>query len=90
MSVGGNDRPCHALGQYLHIVEGTALVRERGGEVVSLHPGQTIYPPPGVEHWHGASPESFMIHLAIREAPGDGGTETAWGAPVTDEEYNQR
>jgi quercetin dioxygenase-like cupin family protein len=90
VSVGGNDRPCHALGQYLHIVEGTALVRERGGEVVSLHPGQTIYPPPGVEHWHGASPESFMIHLAIWEAPGDGGTETAWGAPVTDEEYNQR
>lgn len=77
----------HAVGQYLHIVEGTALVQERGGEIVSLTAGETIYTEPGVEHWHGASPDSFMVHLAIWEAPADGGEETTWGDHVSDDEY---
>jgi quercetin dioxygenase-like cupin family protein len=80
----------HALGQYLHIVEWTALVQERDGEIVTLKPGQTIYTEPGIEHWHGASRNSFMVHLAIWEAPSDGGEETTWGEHVTDDEYNQR
>ena len=81
----------HALGQYLHIVEGTALVQERGEAVVALTPGQTIYTGPGVEHWHGASPDTFMVHLAIWEAPAasSGIDETTWGNHVTDEEYRQ-
>jgi quercetin dioxygenase-like cupin family protein len=78
----------HGVGQYLHIVEGTALVQERDGELVTLVPGETIYTPPGVEHWHGASPDTFMVHLAIWEARSDGGEETTWGAHVTDEEYS--
>ena len=81
----------HAVGQYLHVVEGTALLQERGGGIVTLRPGDTSYTEPGVEHWHGATPDSFMIHLAIWEAPapGDGQPETALGAHVTDEEYSQ-
>lgn len=79
----------HAVGQYLHIVEGTALVQERGGDTVALRPGETIYTAPGVEHWHGASPDSFMVHLAIWEAPGDGRVETTWREHVTAEEYQQ-
>ena len=79
----------HAVGQYLHIVEGTALVQERGGEVVTLTPGETIYTAPEVEHWHGASPDSFMVHLAIWEAPVGGGEETTWGDQVTEAEYHQ-
>ena len=38
----------HAVGQYLHIVEGTALVQERGGEVAMIRPGETVYTAPGV------------------------------------------
>jgi len=80
----------HAVGQYLHIVEGTALVQERGGEVVVLMPGQTIYTPPGLEHWHGATSDSFMVHLAVWEAPtGADDPETKWGERVTDQEYAQ-
>jgi quercetin dioxygenase-like cupin family protein len=75
----------HALGQYLHIVEGTALVQERGGDVVTLKPGDTVYTGPGIEHWHGASADSFMVHLAIWEAPADGGEETSWGEHVTND-----
>lgn len=78
----------HAVGQYLHIVEGTALVQERGGEVAMVRPGETVYTAPGVEHWHGASSDSFMVHLAIWEAPDGGGEETTWGEHVTDAEYN--
>ena len=78
----------HAVGQYLHIVEGSALVQERHGEIISLRAGDTIYTSPGVEHWHGATIDSFMVHLAIWEAPGEGKSETSWGKHVTDEEYN--
>ncbi|MCU1536596.1 MAG: cupin [Humibacillus sp.] len=79
----------HAVGQYLHIVEGTALVQERGGEPVALHPGQTIYTAPGVEHWHGASADSFMVHLALWEAPDDGSAETTWCEHVPDADYDR-
>lgn len=80
----------HAVGQYLHVTEGVAFVQERGGERAVLKPGDTIYTAPGVEHWHGASPDSFMVHLAIWEAPVGGGEEpeTKWGEHVTDEAYN--
>ena len=77
----------HAVGQTLHIVSGTALVQARGGEIVEVHPGETVYTPAGEEHWHGAAPDRFMSHLALWEGPGDGGTETTWGDKVTDEEY---
>ncbi|RLV49825.1 cupin domain-containing protein [Nocardioides mangrovicus] len=78
----------HAVGQYLHIVEGTALLQERGSDVVKLKAGETVYTEPGVEHWHGASDDSFMVHLAIWEAPVDGSEETTWGEHVTDQEYS--
>ena len=79
----------HAVGQYLHIVEGTALVQERGGEAQVLKPGETIYTALGVEHWHGATPDSFMVHLAIVEAsaPDDNQIDTIWNEHVTDDEY---
>jgi quercetin dioxygenase-like cupin family protein len=82
----------HAVGQYLHVTEGTALVQERGGKIETLKPGDTIYTPPNVEHWHGATKDSFMVHLAIFEAPApdSGEPETKWLAHVTPEEYNQQ
>src|SRR5437588_10163088 len=43
----------HALGQYLHVTEGVALVQERGGEIKVLRQGETIYTELGVWHWHG-------------------------------------
>jgi quercetin dioxygenase-like cupin family protein len=59
----------HALGQTLHVTEGVGYVQSRGGEVVKILPGQTIYTPPGEEHWHGATPDHFMSHLAADEYP---------------------
>jgi quercetin dioxygenase-like cupin family protein len=79
----------HAVGQYIHVVEGTAYVQERGGERKTLKPGDTIYTEPGVEHWHGASPDSFMVHIVVWEAPDNDEEETNWGEHVTDEEYDK-
>lgn len=72
----------HSLGQTLYILEGIALVQSRGGEIIEAHPGDVIYTPPGEQHWHGASPERFMAHLALWE-----GDDTTWAEKVTDGEY---
>lgn len=77
----------HANGQTLHITEGVGLVQSRGGQIVEVHPGQTIYTPPGEVHWHGAAPDSYMEHLAMLESGGDP-ADSGWFEHVSDEEYN--
>jgi len=76
----------HAVGQTLHVTEGVGRTQARGGEILEVRAGDTIYTPPGEWHWHGAAPDRFMTHLAIFEAPADG-DETEWAALVTDAEY---
>ena len=78
----------HANGQTLHVTHGIARMQSRGGDILDVHPGQTVYTPPGEEHWHGATPDDFMEHLAMFETGDDPGTGTTWGAHVTDQEYN--
>lgn len=78
----------HAIGQYIHVTEGTAYIQERGGERTVLKPGDTIYTEPGIEHWHGASPDSFMVHTVVWENPSTDEPETTWGDHVTDVEYD--
>jgi quercetin dioxygenase-like cupin family protein len=76
----------HANGQTLHVVEGVGLVQVRGHEVEVMRAGDTVWSPPGEWHWHGATPDHFMTHLAIMEAlaPGQDGPETQWGEHVAD------
>jgi quercetin dioxygenase-like cupin family protein len=79
----------HANGQTLCVIAGRGRVQARGGEVIEIEQGDTIYTPPGEWHWHGATPEHFMSHLAIWQGLPEGeGVESEWGALVTDEEYN--
>lgn len=81
----------HAKGQTLHVTQGVARVGTRDGRVLEVRPGQTLWTPPGEWHWHGASPDTFMEHLAMWECcvPGDGttGPDTEWAEAVTDEQY---
>lgn len=79
----------HALGQTLHITDGVALLQSRGGNIIEVHPGQTVYTPPGEEHWHGATPEDFMEHLAMLDNGDDPAMTTTWLEHVTDEEYHR-
>jgi quercetin dioxygenase-like cupin family protein len=62
----------HAGGETLYITEGVALIGTRDGNVTVARPGQAVYTPPGVEHWHGAAPDSFMAHIALYEGTEDG------------------
>jgi hypothetical protein len=56
------DKP--ATGQTLHVTDGIGLTQVRGGDVVVIRPGDTIWCSPDEWHWHGAAPEHAMTHLA--------------------------
>lgn len=72
-------------GQQLICTAGEGLYRERDKEPIALHPGMVIIVPPGVEHWHGARPDSWFSHIVL-DIPGEG-RETEWHESVSDEEY---
>ncbi|MEP6648943.1 MAG: cupin domain-containing protein [Lapillicoccus sp.] len=76
----------HAVGQTLHCTDGLGLVVSRDGTVIRIRPGDTVYTPPGEEHWHGATETNMMCHLAMLESSVDGDSNT-WLERVTDEEY---
>ena len=76
----------HAVGQTLHVTDGIGLVQTRDGTVIRMRPGDTVYTPPGQEHWHGATAGNFMCHLAMLQGI-PGGDGTTWLEPVTDEQY---
>jgi quercetin dioxygenase-like cupin family protein len=44
-----------------------------------------IWCPPGVKHWHGATPTTAMSHIAIQEALD--GKVVEWMEQVSDEHY---
>ena len=79
----------HARGQYCHVTEGVAYFGDRDGNVVEVHAGQTLYTPPGQEHWHAAAEGSFMEHLAILESGDDPDTTTVWKEHVSDAELGR-
>ena len=78
----------HVLGQTLHVVAGVALIGTRDGTIIETHPGETVTCPPDEEHWHGASTDQFMEHLALWESDGTDRPETNWMEPVADDQYN--
>ncbi|CCE76025.1 cupin domain-containing protein [Clavibacter nebraskensis] len=77
----------HVLGQTLHVTSGIARVGTRGGEVVEVGPGGSVYIEAGEEHWHGATAHAPMEHIAVLEDGDDPVDATTWGLHVTDEEF---
>jgi quercetin dioxygenase-like cupin family protein len=77
----------HPLGQTLIVTAGLGLVQEWGKPVQVIRPGDVVWIPPGVKHWHGATPTNGMSHIAIAEALDD--KTVAWLEKVTDEQYRQ-
>jgi quercetin dioxygenase-like cupin family protein len=78
----------HPRGQTLWVTEGIGLCQSRGGPVEVIRPGDRVFFEPGEDHWHGASANRFMTHVAIQQAD-DEGSVVDWGEHVTDEEYVQ-
>jgi quercetin dioxygenase-like cupin family protein len=75
----------HPLGQTLIITDGIGRAQVWGGPVEEVHPGDVVWFPPGVKHWHGASPETAMTHLAIHERLD--GSSVEWLEHVTEDQY---
>jgi quercetin dioxygenase-like cupin family protein len=57
----------HPLGQTLIVTAGVGRVQHWGGPVLEIRPGDTVWIPPGVKHWHGAADSTAMSHIAIAE-----------------------
>lgn len=55
----------HKEGQILIATDGVGYHKIQGGKVEVLHPGDVVYCPSGVVHWHGAAPNSAFAHIAI-------------------------
>jgi quercetin dioxygenase-like cupin family protein len=75
----------HPLGQTLIVTAGTGWVQQEGGERQEIKPGDVIWTPPGVKHWHGATATSSVTHLAIQEALD--GKVVEWMEKVSEEQY---
>jgi quercetin dioxygenase-like cupin family protein len=78
----------HPLGQTLHITSGIGHVQTWGGPIRQVRAGDTVWIPPGEKHWHGATPEHGMEHIAMQEH--QGGEHVTWLEPVTDAQYKAK
>lgn len=76
----------HVAGQRLVVTSGTGLTQEWGQPVQEIRPGDVVWCPPGVKHWHGAAPTTAMTHLAVTGAAE--GESVIWMEKVTDAQYN--
>ena len=77
----------HPLGQILIVTDGTGWIQQWGGPIEEIRKGDVIWIPPGVKHWHGATPTTAMTHIAIQEQLN--GKAVKWLEKVTDEQYRK-
>lgn len=75
----------HPAGQTVIVTSGLGRAQQEGGPIHEIRPGDVVWFPAGVRHWHGASPATAMSHIAIQEEV-DGETVT-WLEPVSDADY---
>jgi quercetin dioxygenase-like cupin family protein len=77
-----NNWHSHKVGQVLLVTGGKGWYQEDGKPAQMLKTGDVVNIPANVKHWHGATKDSWFVHLAI--SPG----ETEWLEPVEDDWFN--
>lgn len=77
----------HPLGQTILIQSGLGWVQRDGGPIEEVRPGDIVWFAAGERHWHGASPDVSMTHIAIQEALD--GKAVQWLEKVSDEQYSR-
>jgi quercetin dioxygenase-like cupin family protein len=77
----------HPLGQRLVVTEGSGWTQVEGGPVEAIRTGDVVWCPPGVRHWHGATPDTAMAHIAIQEA--QNGSPVTWMEHVSEIDYRK-
>ncbi len=78
-----NNWHVHHTGQVLLVTGGEGWYQEEGKPAQRLTTGDVVNIPPNIKHWHGATKDSWFVHLAM--TPG----ETEWLEPVEDEWFYQ-
>jgi len=74
----------HPAGQHMIVTSGVGLTGTRDGRIVTIKAGDAVWCPPGIDHWHGATPDSPMTHLVITGTLE--GKNVIWKEKVTDEQ----
>ena len=77
----------HPLGQTLVVTSGLGWVQREGGPVQEIRPGDVVWFPPDLKHWHGATPTTAMSHVAIQEHLN--GKVVDWMEKVSDAQYQR-
>lgn len=80
-----NNWHSHVGGQLLFVTAGEGYYQAEGEPAIRLKAGDVVNIPAGVKHWHGASDDSWFVHLAAVGDPSK--PETEWFEPVNDEQY---
>lgn len=78
----------HPAGQRLVVLSGVGLTQEWGKAVQVIRPGDVVWCPPGVKHWHGAAASTAMTHLAVTGTRD--GKNVDWLEKVSNEQYSAR
>lgn len=77
----------HPGGQILLVTGGEGYFQEEGKPARLLRPGDVVKIPKNVKHWHGATKNSWFVHLGITTNPQAGNAE--WFEEVNEQEYNK-
>lgn len=76
----------HPAGQRMLVTFGKGFVGTEK-EVRVIRAGDVVWCPPNVKHWHGASPDTAMVHIAVTNYKD--GKNVDWLEAVSDEEYQR-
>lgn len=79
----------HPKGQHIIVTQGVGLTQQWGQPVQTIKPGDVIWCPPGVKHWHGAAEHTAMTHLVVTGRD-EHGKNVSWMEKVSDEQYRGR
>ena len=77
----------HPAGQNLFVTTGTGWIQGWNGQKRKIAAGDVVWTPPGVKHWHGATPTTVMTHVAIQETVD--GKNVEWLEAVTEAQYQR-
>ncbi len=76
----------HPLGQTLIVTAGEGWAQVEGGPRQTIRTGDRVWFAPGAKHWHGATADAAMTHIALQEAD-ETGENVTWLEHVTDADY---
>ena len=55
----------HTAGQLLLVVAGEGWLAERDSDAQAIRVGDVVWTGAGIDHWHGATDDSVLVHLAV-------------------------